>query len=87
MKASNESCTITDIIANEDECESAIMYLNNLGANLIFYGNVSREDYPYGCYNIEFEHENLVFWNTNSSGTANVTYESYNYQICRLHGR
>ena len=78
MKAANESCTMKEMIDNEDECESAVRYLNIRGANLTFYGNESSEENPHGCYNIENYTD--VYWNTHSSGTAN----EHNNQICKL---
>jgi hypothetical protein len=61
------------MIDNEDECKSAVRYLNNRGSNLTFRGNESDVEYPYGCYkHKESWGDPVVYWNTHSMETPHV---------------
>ena len=79
LKAANETCSTDDIIDNEDECKSAATYLNDaplsfnrISFNLTFMENISLAGVPYGCFAYSVEDASFpeVYWNTNSSGSA-----------------
>ena len=81
MKFSDALCEINERIDSEEECKSAVRYLNDHGDNLTFSGNESDPDFPKGCYvtawpNLMWRN---VFWNGHSLGAA----DSDSKPICK----